>query len=206
FQQLINDLENEILADYYSSLRKAILDYITLDPEERRRLNIQTYPANYPVVHIRAPVPWHNSYVSLGQLVYHNLFIGSPILRTLRDIWQADYSQMVIVSVESLKTLNVLPIQAEVLLSSVDNMCQHSRNKLLNEWLPTCADVFLSLKHTWQNLVPRKHGASLQHVEKFFKCVSSLMSLQLRQLVMKSLRHLLQFIVQYNVTHLSNVY
>nr|CAD7398222.1 unnamed protein product [Timema cristinae] len=198
FQQLINDLETEILADYYSSLRKAILDYITQDPEERRRLNIQTYPANYPVVHIRAPVPWHNSYVSLGQLVYHNLFTGSPILRTLQDIWQADYSQMVIVSVESLKTLHVLPIQAEVLLSSVDNMCQHSRNKLLNEWLPTCADVFLSLKHTWQNLVPRKHGASLQHVEKFFKCVSSLMSLQLRQLVMKSLRHLLQFIVQYN--------
>nr|CAD7259656.1 unnamed protein product [Timema shepardi] len=194
FQQLINDLESEILADYYSSLRKAILNYITLDPEERRRLNIQTYPVNYPVVHIRAPVPWHNSYVSLGQLVYHNLFTGSPILRTLRDIWQADYSQMVIVSVESLKTLHVLPIQAEVLLSSVDNMCQHSRNKLLNEWLPTCADVFLSLKHTWQNLVPIKHGASLQHVEKFFKCVSSLMSLQLRQLVMKSLRHLLQFI------------
>lgn len=80
-------MEAEVTNDYKQSLRKAILDYILLDPEERKRLNIQTYPIYYPPIIIRAPVPWHCTFLISSQMLDHKLFIGNPLLLGLRDLW-----------------------------------------------------------------------------------------------------------------------
>ena len=83
-------MKRETLLDYYKSIRKAIFQYIIEDPEERKRLNIQTLPAYYPPIIIRAPVPWHSSYVTSSQLLDHKLYTCNPVLLSLRDLWEAE--------------------------------------------------------------------------------------------------------------------
>jgi dynein heavy chain len=88
YRFLLDEMETEIRRDYNQSLRKAILDYILLDPEGRKHLNIHTYPTDYPSIAIRAPVPWHSTFVISSHVLHHKLFIVNPILLCLRDLWE----------------------------------------------------------------------------------------------------------------------
>lgn len=53
-------LEEEILKDYQFSLKKAIVDYILIDPEEKKRLNIGALP-----------LPSTQRYIHIPFLLYH---------------------------------------------------------------------------------------------------------------------------------------
>lgn len=87
FDVITESLESEIIDDYKRSLRSAIVDYILMDSDERKRLSIETVPVEFPVLCVRAPVPWHQSKVAASQSVRHNLFVGNEIVRDIRDLW-----------------------------------------------------------------------------------------------------------------------
>ncbi len=56
-----------------------------------------------------------------------------------------------------------------------------------------CAEVFMSKKDMWAFLVPQNDNESTQRVQEFFACVASLMSIQLRSMVINSLSDFLDF-------------
>lgn len=87
FNEIIKKLEGEIIDDYKKSLRYSIVDYILLDANERKRLLIETMPVEYPVLVIRAPVPWHQYKILADHFMEHNLFITNEILKDIRDLW-----------------------------------------------------------------------------------------------------------------------
>lgn len=84
----IHNCEKEIRDDYMNSMRVALLDYIMLDPNERKRLNIQTYPIRYPVLNIRSPVTWHQRKVTAEHLMQYNYYCGAPVIVALMNIWK----------------------------------------------------------------------------------------------------------------------
>jgi dynein heavy chain len=88
YHPLLDELETEIVSDYNQSLCRAILEFILLDPGERKRLNIYNFPADYPPIVIQAPVPWHSTFVISSHVLHHRLFIVNPVLLSLRDLWQ----------------------------------------------------------------------------------------------------------------------
>jgi len=88
YRPLLDEIETEIKSDYEHSLRKAILPYILPGLEERKRLKIETYLVDYPAIFIRAPVPWHCTFMASSQMLDHKLFIVNPILLCLRDLWE----------------------------------------------------------------------------------------------------------------------
>lgn len=87
FHGILETLESEVIKDYMKSIKFAIVDNILLDPAERTRLRIEQLPIHYPVLLIRAPVPWHQSVIRAKHYNDHNLFIGNEILRDIRDLW-----------------------------------------------------------------------------------------------------------------------
>ncbi|GLG98287.1 Dynein heavy chain, cytoplasmic, partial [Gryllus bimaculatus] len=197
YEELIFKLEAEIKNDWNLSLRQAILEYILLDPDEWTRLDIYTYPIPYGIVIIRAPVPWHNNYVISKQLISHKLFIGNDVLLRIRDLWSQSFSHLLVVPTETIREQLALPCQWEDLNSLVDKCCSDINRILNNEWLPKCAEIFLEMKSSWEYLVPQKMGESLLLVQTFFDSASSLVALEVRDLILKSLMELLSFIVQY---------
>lgn len=108
---LIADVTN----DYEFSMRKAILDYVLLNFEERRRLNIEWIPRPFVLKYIfifnynvndlqmykynfvsnnrtiRAPVPWHESYAQSYDWIFINLHLVNRINSCLQDFWHSEY-------------------------------------------------------------------------------------------------------------------
>lgn len=71
---------------------------------------------------------------------------------------------------------------------------------VLFSWVPECAKVLLDSKHHWTHLIPVNEGDSTTLIQKFFSCVAALMSIQLRSLVLNSLKDFLQFLKMYEVS------
>lgn len=59
--------------------------------------------------------------------------------------------------------------------------------------------MFLTMRGTWSNLVSLEEGASTFLVERLFAVADSIMSLQLRSLVIGSLNHFVDLITKYQV-------
>uniref|UniRef100_A0A8C9SX66 Dynein axonemal heavy chain 3 n=1 Tax=Scleropages formosus TaxID=113540 RepID=A0A8C9SX66_SCLFO len=68
-----------------------------------------------------------------------------------------------------------------------------------------CASLFITHKELWLPLVPRSRNVTPVSAQEFFSCVATLMSLQLRGLVIASLQELLQFFTMHQVRNGSSV-
>ncbi|KAM8960487.1 dynein axonemal heavy chain 3 [Pelodytes ibericus] len=191
-EKLFLEIREEIEYDYYMSLRKSIVDYILKDPEEKKRLSIASTPPIYPLRVLRAPVPWHTSYRNAHHWNETHLFTVNPMMLALQELWFTQFADLRFVRTKDLLTGNLplLPIEFEEL---VHKHCIEAHTTLRDKWVPACASLFVSQKEKWIHLVPQNDNDSTIQVEEFFACVASLMSLQLRGMVISSLQDMLSF-------------
>ncbi|NXW95358.1 DYH3 protein, partial [Alopecoenas beccarii] len=191
-ENLLASLKEEIKADYSINLMKAIVDYILMDPAERERLFIGSTPRPFPQRVVRAPVPWHSSYKEVKSWIESNLFVVNPLMLTLQQLWHSEYSHLRFVRTEEILygNLPLLPAEFEELIRT---HCVEAHTILQNEWVPTCASIFLHQKGKWIQFAPETDRDSSQQVESYFHSVAALMSLQLREMVVNSLEDLLAF-------------
>ncbi|KAJ7305844.1 hypothetical protein JRQ81_010210 [Phrynocephalus forsythii] len=191
-EMLMRSLTEEVRDDYQIWLMKNIVDYILMDPDERKRLFINSIPRPFPQRVIRAPVPWHNVYGEVKRWNERHLFIVNPMMLTLQQLWFTEFSELRFIRTKEILAgdLPLLPNEFEDLIRK---HCQEAHNILLNRWIPTCADLFIDLKQNWLHLAPQNDLDSSQQIEEYFASVAVLMSLQLREMVIKSLEDLLSF-------------
>ncbi|XP_066465573.1 dynein axonemal heavy chain 3 [Tiliqua scincoides] len=191
-EALLSSLREEIQDDYHVWLMKDIVDYILMDPEERRRLFIHSIPQPFPQRVIRAPVPWHSVYQEVKHWNQSHLFTVNPMMLTLQQLWFSEYNELRFVRTREILAgdLPLLPSEFEDL---VRKHCQEAHDILLNRWIPTCADLFINQKEKWLHLAPQNDFDSSQPIEEYFASVAILMSLQLREMVIHSLQDLLNF-------------
>lgn len=110
------------------------------------------------------------------------------------------YADMLILPMK-LITEEGIPLKLSEFEEKVESLCAESRRKLSRGWLVKCADIFLQLKSHWHKYIPLKPNDPMKNIDNFFCCVNSLMEIQLRRLVMRSLEHLLDFLLQYEVSN-----
>ncbi|XP_074238057.1 dynein axonemal heavy chain 3 isoform X3 [Saimiri boliviensis] len=182
---LMQEKEN----DYYSSLMKSIVDYILLDPTERKRLFIESIPRLFPQRVIRAPVPWHSVYRSAKKWNEEHLHTVNPMMLSLKELWFAEFRNLRFVRTAELLA-GKLPLQPQEYWNVIQKHCLEAHQILLNKWIPTCAQLFTSRKEHWVRFAPKSKYDSCRNIEEYFASVASFMSLQLRELVIKSLEDL----------------
>jgi dynein heavy chain len=73
--------------EYEKSSRLFLINYMLTDPRQRKFLNINAVPMEWPTFVIRAPVPWHQMKIIATHFMEHNLFITNDIARAIRLIW-----------------------------------------------------------------------------------------------------------------------
>ncbi|KAM4656706.1 dynein axonemal heavy chain 3 [Amazona ochrocephala] len=191
-EDLSANLKEEIKADYCISLMKAIVDYILMDPAEKERLLIGSTPHPFPQRVVRAPVPWHSSYIEAKSWNERNLFIVNPLMATLQQLWLSQYSHLRFVRTEEILSGN-LPLLPADFKEVIQRHCVEAHDILQNNWIPTCASIFRDQKREWLHFAPKNDCDSSEQVESYFYSVASLMSLQLREMVVNSLEDLLAF-------------
>ncbi|XP_071813132.1 dynein axonemal heavy chain 3-like isoform X2 [Apostichopus japonicus] len=190
--QMQDRLEEEILSDFYLSSRKAIVDYILKDGEEKKRLHIGWIPRSFPHRVIRAPVPWHNTYQLSKDYNQQHLFVTNEMMLLLQNLWHNRFSSCRFVRLKDLLAaeLPLLPAEFE---GMVKTHCEEARKVLQSSWIPTCAETFMAYKDLWSFLVPQSDSDSTTKAQEFFASVAAVMSIQLRSMVINSLADFLEF-------------
>ncbi|XP_071052042.1 dynein axonemal heavy chain 3 isoform X2 [Onthophagus taurus] len=196
--ELIDDLfKEEVNILYNKYMRVATFKYILQDFNEARRLKIESFPHSYPTFTIRAPVPWHTPMLYSREGLFRHLFIGCEAIIKIRDLWERKYTNMCILDVADLEEDQEFPLHMESFEETLIALCNKTRNVLTNVWLKECADIFCDLRPTWEHFIPRQKGDNMDVIEMFFNCVNTLMSLQVRGMVMKSLNHFMELLIKY---------
>jgi dynein heavy chain len=147
FQELLD----EIKRNHQTAIKKCIVDYILLDPKERLRLKIPIVEPPYSPATARAPVPWHLKIQTIKFEIQENLFTTNPVMCEILKIFK-DYSSSKVVDM-TVFTPSVLPITVHDFQLILKNQCLAFKSKMLNEWIPTVASMFLDLKNDWYSIV-----------------------------------------------------
>ncbi|KAM4829514.1 dynein axonemal heavy chain 3 [Thomomys bottae] len=191
-EPLMLALTEEKENDYYCSLMKSIVDYVLMDPVEKKRLFIDSIPRMFPLRVIRAPVPWHTIYQNAKKWNLEHLHTVNPMMLQLKDLWFSQFKDLRFVRTSEILE-GKLPLQPHEYWDVIQSHCLDARQVLLNSWIPTCAQLFVSKKEHWVHFAPKNDYDSSRSIEEYFASVGSFMSLQLRELVIKSLEDLVSF-------------
>lgn len=143
----VTQIEKEIEYNHVTAVKQGIVDYILIDPQERLRLEIPPVMDRYEIISARAPVPWHNDLISVRKEIEENLYITNRAMTSLLDIF-SKFENLRIIDT-SVLTSSILPISANEFLAILKNQCAAFKNRVLNEWIPTVANMFLATKDTW---------------------------------------------------------
>ncbi|XP_030747452.1 dynein heavy chain 3, axonemal isoform X2 [Sitophilus oryzae] len=199
YKNMISAHECEVQRWYCIYMRYNMVQYVLNDPNEWKRLRIESFPKPYPALVVRAPVPWHNQYCVSKQYMERHYFQGNIVIRKIGELWYNKYQSIYILPMDQLELESApFPLVPSAFEERVDLLCNETRRILLAKWLPDCADIFLAFKKDWRQYVPKKVGGSCKLVEMFFYCVNTLLSMQLRSLVIKSLEHFRDFIINFS--------
>lgn len=102
---------------------------------------------------------------------------------------------MMIVKIED---FGDLPIPAMDIEPKVRLLCKVANAKIIHEWLADVAEVFLEKKKAWSFLFDKQPDASKGMIEKYFRSVNTLLSEQLRVIIMQTIRNLRDCFVRYD--------
>ncbi|KAI8893820.1 dynein heavy chain and region D6 of dynein motor-domain-containing protein [Globomyces pollinis-pini] len=192
----VQTLLEEIKQNHLTAVKQSIVDYILLDPSEQQRLKIPFIVQRYEPATARAPVPWHDHLITIKKTIEQNLFITNPVMGQLLQIF-ALFEKCKVVDM-SVFTPSVLPMTVGEFQAILKNQCLAFKNKLLNEWIPMVANMFLASKNIWYAIATESEDVDL---DSFFKSVTAILSNQLWSMVGNSLKDFEQFFAQFTLTN-----
>lgn len=103
-QKFHQQLKQEIHDDYDLAIRRAIVDYILLDPSERNRVKIHRTPKVFRPHIIRAPIVWHEPMTETKKNLQVTLHANNPIMAALQSLWDQQYAHQRFVKFDDLIT------------------------------------------------------------------------------------------------------
>jgi dynein heavy chain, axonemal len=175
----LDEMLNEINKDYYSAIRKSILDYVLKDPNQLKRLGFE-YNPNPPVDYGSSPYrglepteEWQTNVMMARMLMSDNLCICSPAISMLRQLW-VEYETLILVDLpQTYETLTI-----DEFIEKQETRMNQIYTLLTNDWTQSASTIILD---------------EIKDMEKdqsntLCQAASTLMSNELRQLITDSLK------------------
>uniref|UniRef100_A0A1B0B0B8 Dynein heavy chain 3, axonemal n=1 Tax=Glossina palpalis gambiensis TaxID=67801 RepID=A0A1B0B0B8_9MUSC len=185
----------DLQEDFRYNVKRAFLRYLLQSPFERRRFQLELEPPEFPVMTIKAPVPW-KAYVQLARNHLDQVLMTThPVIRALNILWHQLYNDLVVVNAATL-LLSEESFNADQIYKFVQESCDTIKDLLINDWLPRCADMMDVMRKTWKDLIPMT-GAYGGRAGVLFRCVHALMSHHLESLITRSLEYLYRTLCAY---------
>ncbi|TDG53310.1 hypothetical protein AWZ03_000125 [Drosophila navojoa] len=185
----------DLQEDFRYHVKRSFLRYLLQSNMERKRLQLEPEPPEFPILTITSPVPWRSRLMLAKSRIGEMLMITHPTVQALNLLWHQLYGDLVIVDLSKL-LLSARPLDADVVQEFVRDSCAQIKDLLINDWLPRCADLMDLMRNSWKDMVPMtgKYGG---RAETLFKCVHALMSRHLESLINKSLAYLFKVLCSY---------
>ncbi|XP_065680811.1 dynein axonemal heavy chain 3 isoform X1 [Hydra vulgaris] len=192
YSVLISNLKEEVHYDYEISCKKSIVDYILKDKNECQRLNIGSVPLVHLSKCLRAPVPWRTVFQSSKEFIQKHLMKINPVMGSLQNLWDQKFSSCRFIDIFKIKNAG-LPLSLQAFEDLIDCCCLEGKQILKTVWLPACIQLLHEMEDHWKHLIVK----SAQLIQEFFSAVSTVMSMNLRSMVINSLKDFALFLFSY---------
>ncbi|NXP46066.1 DYH7 protein, partial [Heliornis fulica] len=166
--QLVEKLVEEIIIDYETSTRRSAVQSILIDPDEDGLEDVKEKSL--------LPIQWHNSFIQAKKKISSNLHILHPTMKTVLDLGYATFSAFLIVDFSSFRLKG--PIDCQSLKTYVSLSCSKAEEKILNTWYQKIIRLFTQKDSL--------NGVKLHQVDSFYNCVATLMSNQIKELLIRT--------------------
>jgi len=183
----IENLWDEVRDDYLTSIKKAIVDFVLKDDRQepaqaeggdeqlgakKPAKEIEPYTADLQVV----PKPWTAEFQSSRVRMRDNLHLNHPMTQYILNLWHADFHHLRI-------------IDTKLVSERKDGYELSSYVTMMDKHMETCLQT---LKQKWIARAVNEINARKRYLPKqlegYFNCVATVMSSQVRGLLLESLR------------------
>ncbi|CRK99186.1 CLUMA_CG012500, isoform A [Clunio marinus] len=194
----------DLQEDFRYNIKRGFMRYILQSEVERKRFELESEPPKFPMIALKAPVPWKCAVQIAKNRLEEVLMVNHPVLQAIQMVWYNLYNDLLIVDTAKFYK-NEVPYHAENITKIINSCCKITRDILVNDWMPRIADLIEAMQCYWRDLVPR-NSIHEGRARILFNCVHALLSLHLQGLIKRSLDHLEETIEVYNCGNLSNIY
>lgn len=193
---MIASLILDLQEDFRGTVRRDFLATVLQNETSRNLLEIHPPPRDFPVVTIKAPVPWKCAIQLARNRLDQVLMTCNPVVQAINILWHELYNDLIIVNTKRVFKQENAPDASE-LTNLIQKCCLVAKDILINDWLPRVADLIDSMRPVWKDLIAHKsrYGG---RAAIMFKTIHALMSLQLQRLIKKSIDHLFDTLQKYS--------
>ena len=189
YDKLIRDSLTEMRADYIYSMKRAIMDYVTISAVERERLKLEALERvlfsltdaqrnRMDVVLRTLSDEWRDLVDEAREEIAWTLQTLSANALELTSLWiQGGFSGRLLVEVSSNSFMVQLPLEVEDFKTIQTEQCERAKGMLWTTWVPKSAEVFRRLPPVCIN----------GDAEAYYRSISTLQANQIRQLCRDSL-------------------
>lgn len=139
----------EMEREYFSSVKRSVVDYVLCNPNERSRLNLellgsvvkspetQRRPAS-----LALPDAWRDNVESAREEVAWTLQTLSPHALELQALWEAGFAIRLLCDVSSASFRKGLPFEPEAFRAFQNEVAEAAKGALWTSWVPRTAELF----------------------------------------------------------------
>lgn len=120
---LLMDLQE----DYRFNTKRGFMRYILQSDVEKKRLQLELEPPEFPIVTLKAPVPWKCSIQVAKNRLEEVLMVNHPVLQAIQILWQNLYHDLLIVDTAQFYKGDV-PYHAENITEIINSCCKITRD------------------------------------------------------------------------------
>ena len=178
-------LRDEIRKDHSTAQKQAVLNYILLDKQEQERLRIHGIPPVFKPHVARGPVPWHLQLQENRANIVKYLFRANPVVLDVQKIC-TQYNNAPVVTFEKIMSFNY-PVSVEDFCEKIKEICTTHHNTVMSNWWDAILASLSNSRPIWYI----GHEKNTEELDKFFGCLSNLLSHQCKIVCERSYRELI---------------
>lgn len=166
----------DLQEDYRFNTKRGFLRYILQSDIERKRLQLELEPPQFPIITIKAPVPWKCSVQVAKNRLEEVLMVNHPVLQAIQILWRNLYHDLLIVDTAKFYKGDI-PYHAENITELINSCCKITRDVnflFINFLFLSCVTAFETLQ---SSRLVRANGpicvkattSNLKFIRTFFK-------------------------------------
>ncbi|XP_067372006.1 dynein axonemal heavy chain 7 isoform X2 [Channa argus] len=174
-------LVDEIKEDYLHSIKTAILKYTFRDSRVHDETIEDLAPHRLELEVL--PKPWHKSFVLAQKSIREKLHSINPTMLQVLYLWHVSYKNLRLIDVDEFHSRKE-SIELSVFQKIVTRHVEDARGRLLTNWIPEVQNIYY--QGCLHKLVPASSNKA--KLLSFFNCAAALMTNQLQNLAIDSMR------------------
>lgn len=113
----------DLQEDFRDCVRRDFLSAVLQNAKSRELLAIEPPPSQFPVITIRAPVPWKCAIQVATNRLDQVLMVCHPVVQAVNMLWYELYDDLIVVNTKRVYKSEV-PLDAESLTALIDDCCE----------------------------------------------------------------------------------